>query len=284
MQKFIYIFLFLSINLLARASDYDALYDNITKDDNNITQSTIKRHLTSSYNLSAYESNYFLPISYRAEGDYADNANLGHEALQAETEFQISIKYDIASNVFGLGEVYSGAYTQKSFWQLYAGSAYFRESNYNPELFVVLPIVLDAHINGLKALQLGFAHQSNGRGGAEERSWNYIYTSIYFQIKQVFFDIRIYKDVGSLKYNKDLMDYLGYGYFRVIVPHKKHFFETKLTFCKEGYGSAQLDYTYPVPLRDDLFFYLKAFDGYAESLIDYNQKVTKFGFGFSISR
>jgi len=284
MPKLIYVSLFLSITLFGLTSDYNKLYENINKNGDAQTQETLKKHIFSSYNLTAYKTNYFLPLSYRLSGDYSDNTNLGHESFQTETEFQLSFKYDISTNLFGLGEVYTAAYTQKSFWQLYTESAYFRETNYNPEVFVRFPVTLFKKNNNFKAFQLGFAHQSNGRGGDEERSWNYLYTSMYFQIKSIFIDFRLWADVGSLEYNEDLMDYLGYGYFKIIMPYKKHFFKTKFKYCIEGYGSSELNYSYPVPLRDDLFFYLKVFDGYGESLIDYNQRVKKLGIGFSISR
>jgi len=51
--------------------------------------------------------------------------------------------------------------------------------------------------------------------------------------------------------------------------------------------------SYPVPLSDNVFFYLQAFSGfdfhgnfggYGQSLIDYDQKVNQVGFGLSISR
>ena len=152
--------------------EQNKLYKSLEKSDNEVTQETIRQYTQSLYNIKAHGANYFLPISYRSNGTYPDTNT--HEALDVETEFQFSIKYDYAANIFGLNEIYSVGYTQVSFWQLYAQPAYFRETNYNPEAFVTLPT---PDVDYLKAVRVSFAHQSNGRGGAEERSWNFVSSS-----------------------------------------------------------------------------------------------------------
>jgi len=79
--------------------------------------------------------------------------------------------------------VYSVAYTQLSFWQFYADSAYFRESNYNPEFFVTILLADAITRDFLKGTRIGLAHQSKGRGGRKERSWNYVHAALFFQYK-----------------------------------------------------------------------------------------------------
>ena len=138
------------------------LYESLEKQDDIDTDKTIRRYAQSLYNIKAHHPTYFLPISYRHDGKYASTN--GHNAKDLETEFQVSIKYDFSANIFDLNEVYTVAYTQLSFWQLYEESAYFRETNYNPEFFITFPIAEIYNTNFLKVLRLSFAHQSNGRG------------------------------------------------------------------------------------------------------------------------
>lgn len=138
------------------------LYESLEKPDDIDTDKTIRRYAQSLYNIKAHNPTYFLPISYRYDGKYASTN--GHNAKDVETEFQVSIKYDFSANIFDLNEVYTVAYTQLSFWQLYEESAYFRETNYNPEFFITFPIAEIYNTNFLKVLRLSFAHQSNGRG------------------------------------------------------------------------------------------------------------------------
>ena len=252
------------------------------------TQSTIKQYVESLYNIKAHNANYFLPLSMRVDnGSYANTGTglTAHSAQQYETEFQVSIKYDIASNLFGLNEIYTAAYTQLSFWQLYADSAYFRETNYNPEAFVTFPVLMPEDLAFVKAIRVGFAHESNGRGGFEERSWNYFYATGYFQYGYLFGELKLWSSWNSaLKYNPDLLEYLGNGYIKFSLPYKKHIAQLKLQTAFNGHYLAELNYSYPMFGRDDLFLYVKGFSGYGESLIDYNNEVQKIGFGFSISR
>jgi len=285
MYKYFLIFLIVFTNVQGEDKDYKLLYDNISHSDDNITKETMRRYIYSDYNIKPYLTNYFIPVSYRLKKEYIDNTNLAHESAQTEAEFQISIKYEIGADLFGLDEVYSAAYTQKSFWQLYVDSAFFRETNYNPEAFVQFPVTVDYKSNGIKAIQLGFAHMSNGRGGEEERSWNYFYTNLYFQISPVFLDLKFWYRVNDTQdYNPKLIDYLGHGQVRFMLPYKNHIIETKFRYSSLAGVTTELNYSHPVFLRDDLFFYVKAFNGFGESLIDYNQRIKKIGIGFSISR
>jgi phospholipase A1 len=243
------------------------------------TAYTIRQYAQSLYNVKAYKANYFLPVSYRYRGKYRTlNEN---EIKKLEMEFQVSLKYDFATNILGLHEIYSFGYTQKSFWQAYGESAYFRESNYNPEFFTTIP-VNDKHI---KAVRISIAHQSNGRGGEEERSWNYMSGSVYYQTGLLFTELRLwYRFHDAIDYNPDLIDYMGHGELRFLLPYKKHLAKLLLRSNFDGANALEFSYTYPFFHSKDLFFYLKVFHGYGESLIDYNHYIDKVGFGFSISR
>lgn len=258
------------------------LLKTIDKSMDKETQETIKQYAQSMYNIKAHGANYFLPVSYRFNDVYPSTN--GHTAKAIETEFQFSIKYDFATSLLGLDEIYSFAYTQKSFWQLYEESAYFRETNYNPEAFVTIPMGEWNYLSALKALRFSFEHQSNGRGGAEERSWNYSVATLYFQTGPLFTELQVWKDVGSLEYNLDLMEYMGYGQVKFILPYKKHLLKVAFRDPFSRTRGSELNYTYPMNKSNDLFFYLKAFSGYGESLIDYDNRVEKIGIGFSISR
>jgi len=263
------------------------IYKTLEKSQDKETQNTIRQYTNSLYSIKAYKSNYFLPISYRDGGSYADTN--GHESKDIETEFQVSLKFDFASNFFGIGEIYSIAYTQLSFWQLYSESAFFRETNYNPEIFMTIPLDAIGGTDFLKAVKLGFEHESNGRGGDEERSWNRVTSTLIFQYEAIFSELKLWYRVDNLNhksrdYNPYLVDYLGYGHLKFILPYKKHLFDILFRYNFDSKGAVEAHYSYPVLGRDDLFLYLKGFSGYGESLIDYNHNVNKVGIGFSISR
>ena len=259
------------------------LYHSLHKIQNPQTQETLRKYTQSLYNIKAHGANYFLPVSYRDDGNYAPTN--GHLAQRVETEFQVSLKYDFAGDVLGLSEIYSASYTQHSFWQLYEESAYFRETNYNPELFVTFPIASLADAQFVKAFRLAFAHESNGRGGADERSWNYLSMSTYTQYHSLFTELKLwYRLPDARDYNPDLIDYMGHGQLRFMFPYKKHMTQLLLRSNFQDTSAVELNYTYPAFSRDDLFLYVKGFSGYGESLIDYDKPINKIGIGFSISR
>ncbi|MEA2091195.1 MAG: phospholipase A [Campylobacterota bacterium] len=259
------------------------LYRTIERSEDSQTQGTIRQYTQSLYNIKAHKANYFLPLSYRYDGVYADTN--GHEAQKLETEFQVSIKFDFASSLLGLNEIYSVAYTQLAFWQLYSDSAYFRETNYNPELYITIPASAIDDVKFIKAIRVALEHESNGRGGLEERSWNFLSSSFYFQYKTIFSELKLWTRLpDNIDYNPDLIDYMGHGHIKFMLPYEKHFFEFKLRHSFRDYGAVEANYSHPVIGRDDLFLYIKTFNGYAESLVDYNNYINKVGIGLSISR
>ena len=281
MFKVIFLVLVLACSTFASPAqkEKESLYKSLDATDKE-TEATLKQMVNSLYNIHAYKTNYFLPLDYKYTGTYKDTN--GHQAESTETQFQFSLRYDIGANLFGLNEIYTVAYTQKSFWQLYVDSAYFRETNYNPEFFVTFPMALKDDEYGLKAMKIAIAHQSNGRGSTDERSWNYVSSSFIFQYHYLFTELKLWTSWKSAleKYNPDLLDYLGYGSLKFILPYKKHL----MSFKVNSKGSMNADYSYPITKRQDLFLYIKAFSGYGESLIDYDNYINKIGIGFSISR
>lgn len=263
--------------------EYKKLYASLSDSGNAQTENTIRKYAQSLYNIKAHDTNYFLPASYRLDGEYGTVNE--HETGTTEAEFQFSIKYDFAANLLGFNEIYSFGYTQLSFWQFYQESAFFRETNYNPEFFITFPIAEYLTGKPLKALRISFAHESNGRGGEEERSWNYFSLSAYFQYKALFMDLTLWHRLpDTTDYNPELIDYMGHGHLRFMLPYKKHIAQMILRSNFDAKSSIELNYSHPISSRDDLFLYIKAFSGYGESLIDYNNNINKIGIGFSISR
>lgn len=83
------------------------------------------------WGITAHQNNYFLPIAYSSyKGTHKD----------ITSEFSISLKKLIASDIIGLNEDYYFAYTQLSWWDIYADSSPFYENNYQPEIYTQIPV------------------------------------------------------------------------------------------------------------------------------------------------
>ena len=255
-------------------------YENLDKTADSKTNSSLKQILTKNFNLYPYKKNYFLPITY--------DSNKKDDRKKFETKFQFSIQKPIVHNFLGLNETISFGYTQKSFWQTTKDSAPFRETNYMPEIFLKAPVV---H-NYLKGYKVSFIHESNGRDEQNSRSWNRIYLQSYLQFDELFVIPKVWSRIPEDKKNDDnpnIEDYYGYGDLKLVYPYKKHLFEltlkNNLKFDEDNKTSAKFDYTFPLTnSNQDTFGYLQIFHGYGDSLIDYDKKINRIGFGISLSR
>jgi len=255
---------------------------------NKSTDENVKQLIFSSFDAKPYKMNYLLPFTYD---------NVAHpNRLQSETKFQISFKKSLGKNIFGFRNELFFAYTQQSWWQTSAASTPFRESNYEPELFMMFPYA--SKNSPLKAYKIGVLHQSNGQGGLLSRSWNRIYLTGIFQQDGAFIIPRIWYRIpehtkanindANGDDNPDIYNYLGYGDLEISYPYKKHLFSlllrNNLKFKSGNKGAVQFDWTFPLPWISDTFGYLQIFSGYGESLIDYNKRNDKIGIGFAITR
>jgi phospholipase A1 len=217
--------------------------------------------------LSVHKETFILPFT---------TSNLYYGG-QSEIEFQISFKQQILHLPFYF------AYTQKSFWQAYnaANSSPFRETNYNPEIFYrFAPGALPLKSLGLDA---GAEHESNGQSGTLSRSWNRVYLAPYLpQGKSLWywkFWLRI-PEPASTDDNPDITDYTGWSEL-----HYRHRFNNGQFIHimlrgnpATGKGAVSLNYSF-AGSPDSYHYVLHLFSGYDESLIDYNRKNTRIGFG-----
>ncbi|PHR56196.1 MAG: hypothetical protein COA44_08890 [Arcobacter sp.] len=271
------------------------------------------------FGLQAYNTNFYLPISYAHDKPTRINSLYHRDdpnspipsditySENVEAQFQLSLKKQISYDFFGLNEFIYFAYTQKVWWQIYADSAPFRETNYLPEFFMTVPssFKMDEAI-GLKAIKYGFIHESNGQEGYRSRSWNRVYLTGMWQWGNLFAATRAwyrlnenekpadYDSLGPIGANSkgddnpDIAEYLGYGDIRLSYLNGKSQYEVllrnNLRLNSQNKGAIEFSWSYPFFDSPNTFWYIKLFNGYGESLIDYDNEVTKASIGFSFSR
>jgi len=205
-----------------------------------------------------------------------------------ELKFQISIKQHL---LFGW---YAG-YTQKSFWRVadQEDSRPFRETNYDPELFWRSPQLRTARWGTWQLDFSPFEHESNGQREPSSRSWNRTYLRPRVLFEHFDIDLKLWHRYSEQARqfesdpagdeNPDIQDYLGNGELRVGINGPG---DTRLELMgrnnlhtHKGAFQAELS----VPMFDgNVALYLQAFDGYGESLIDYNRSLTAYGIGVRV--
>lgn len=235
--------------------------------------------------INLYNPSYLLPFYLTKNPYYAiyvnetpNNQIVKEEELKAYFSFVVPlIRHMYKEKPLSLNV----AYSQLMYWQVYAKSQYFRETNYEPELFV------ENHFSRYFAGEAGLNHQSNGRGGYLERSWNRAWLQLKFTGRCWLVQLRGWALVGenysSRLHNPDIAWYLGHE--NLVFSYQWGQLKTSLELqniesgLKRGYVQTTLSW----PILKNMALYMQFFNGYGQSLIEYNHKNTGVGIGLALN-
>ena len=265
--------------------------------DNRITQETETGDRP--YVITPHKVNYILPVTYNSSPNmepFAQEAKEHPFTLDnLEAKFQISFKFPLWHNVFGDNGHLFAAYTNQSYWQVYNKdiSSPFRETNHEPEVFMLF--TNDWQLGPLKNSfwGVGAVHQSNGQAGSLSRSWNRIYGMMVFDSGPFALEAKAWwripedeKETPTSPQgddNPDITDYMGNVEFRGVYGLDEHRFTLMVRnyVQKPNYGAVEFTWSYPI--MGNLRLYTQYFNGYGESLIDYNSHNQRIGIGISIN-
>ncbi|MFN4317709.1 phospholipase A [Acinetobacter parvus] len=248
------------------------------------------------WNIRAYQPVYLLPAFWTSDKNEfpsspnpQNTVNEKQELTSSEAKFQISFKTKAWENILGNnGDLWIG-YTQSSRWQVYNSeeSRPFRETNYEPEASLMFRT--NYEILGLNARLLGVTlnHQSNGRSDPLSRSWNRVIFNLGFEKDNFALMLRPWYRVeenAKDDNNPDIKDYIGRGDLTAFYRKGENDFSVMLRHSLKGgdksHGAVQFDWAFPI--KGKLRGHLQLFDGYGESLIDYNHHATYAGLGVSL--
>lgn len=244
---------------------------------------------TNEFSLLTHRGNYLLPFAYNFKAEENEVLNLAGDTRPldpAEFKFQLSFKTLVWDEILDTRAQLYAAYTNESWWQAYNRdeSSPFRETNHQPEIFVDMPTGLRLGTWELDNVRLGVSHQSNGRSGDFSRTWNRIFAE--FIVSNEYNEIRFmpWKSISDIEDNPDIEDFRGR--FELAGTHhiSDHTLAWKArhTLDSNSRGSIQIDWSFPIGGRDDVMFLVQYFDGYGESLIDYDIKIRRLGLGFQL--
>jgi phospholipase A1 len=245
--------------------------------------------------ITPHKPNYMLPVTYLSSPNHLPFASDERKLERVEMKFQFSFKLPLAENLlWGNGDLYF-AYTNLSFWQAYnsAISSPFRETNHEPELFLDFDSDIDLMGVTNRKIIVGAVHQSNGRSGSLSRSWNRLYADFLFEKGDFYFSLKPWlripespkktPDDPSGDDNPDILKYMGYGEFSVLYKMGTQSVGVMLrnNLRSDNMGAVQIDWTFPMTRR--LKGYVQYFNGYGESLIDYNTSSNRIGAGLLLT-
>lgn len=241
--------------------------------------------------LTSHRPNYVLPLTYvrlpRHEGTNDDES--------IELQFQLSQKVLLVDGMIGRRGHLFAAYTNRSFWQAYnsGASSPFRETNHEPEL--LLAFEHDWTVFGFRNVvnQFSLNHQSNGRSGSESRSWNRIILNAIFERENFVFSLRPWyriperaktseEDTGGDD-NPGIENYIGRLEWTGGWMRGNNLYSVML---RNGLGHdyrGAIELSWSFPIHRNIKATVRYFNGYGESLINYDRWSESLGVGFLIT-
>ncbi|MFT6270497.1 MAG: phospholipase A1 [Alphaproteobacteria bacterium] len=247
------------------------------------------------FSLVQHRQNYLLPISYSTGPNPVTLDGVGEEQIDRfEAKYQISVKTPLWLQEDYASGVYFG-FTAVSFWQLYNDetSKPFRETNYQPEVFYQFNTNISLAGYKFNLFRIGLNHMSNGQSGLKSRSWNRITATALFSDQNTAYFLRTWLRLPEEEKmslldplgddNPDINDYygrveLGFGY-RLGNLDITSSIRNNLSIDDNRSG-VEINITYPFNKRYDVL--VQYFNGYGDSLIDYNRHQQRFSIGMQI--
>lgn len=241
--------------------------------------------------ITFFKQNYIIPYYYTGSPYnkiYVNQIPEGERISRGEVKYQLSLKVPVWKKMLGSNSSLYFGYTQLSYWQAYNKNAFFRETDFQPELFVTnqmsIPLWQDWKVS---AINVGVVHESNGFGNELERSWNRIYLEAVTSTDNFMLSVKpwyVIRDTTYRKFNPHMASYLGYGQVTVAYKLFNHVITLQSHNLIESGGrraSALASYTFP--LTTYLNGFVQIFSGYGQSLIEYNHRTNSAGVGIALN-
>lgn len=195
-------------------------------------------------------------------------------AVNSDVKFQISLGIRLTKNTLPWNTYLFLTYTQKAFWNVFEKSLPMHDLNFNPGIGLSRPFFVNDRYIG--KLSLMVEHESNGKDGDASRSWNKVSLGGSVLINEwLMVHSKFWVPIVDSGYNKDIIRYSGLWQtgFMAYTPTKK--LSLGVTLVKRaGWNfnfNTIVDFIWRVSDKTNLNLLLQYYNGYGESMIDYNQ-------------
>lgn len=252
---------------------------------------------SNTFAILPHKPNYILPVTYfNANETPYEEALQGYNLDDLEMKFQVSLKYAISTDLFVNDLNLYAAFTSTSYWQAYNEdiSSVFRETNYEPELIFSYHKPWSLFGLTIDNSALSFNHQSNGKAGSLSRSWNRIIGAVTVVNDNLIWNFRAWYripedektsvDDSSGDDNPNIENFMGYGELGLVwkvTPEQNIDVMVRNNLKSDNKGAIQIGWSFP--LTNHLRGYVEYFNGYGESLIYYNEKISRIGVGVKLT-
>ena len=199
---------------------------------------------------------------------------------------QVSFKYRLFKK---LGVYFS--YTSTVLWDTKNDSSPLRDITFSPEVYYRYTHKHPA----IASIDTGYTHSSNGQDGDDSRGLNRLFVRFNNNIKlnhiHLFLVTNVYATLSKGAENQDISDYMGFWDTRMVMmnlfKHEQLTLGLNINSGENGLpfnrGSYMLDALYKIQYVDfNPYLYVQYFNGYGETILNYNQKSDKIRVGIAL--
>lgn len=192
----------------------------------------------------------------------------------SDVKFQISIAQKLTRSVLPWHTYIFLMYTQKTFWNVFEKSLPMHDLNFNPGIGWSKPFFnKDRYVGKLTLL---LEHESNGRDSIQSRSWNRISIGGSVLIDPwIMVHGKVWIPIIDGQNNRDILNYCGIYQTGVEIATPDRKFIWDITFVKrKGWNlnfNTIFEFSWRFHKKSNQYFFLQYYNGYGESLLDYNQ-------------
>lgn len=256
---------------------------------------SVSQAIGNPFAFSQHRLNYILPFTYVSDPNTLSASGLNTENVDnVEAKYQISVKLPIYQEDNSTSGLYFG-FTAVSYWQVYNSEASkpFRETNYEPEVFYSWRNELTFAGFKFNQIRFGLTHQSNGQSDVRSRSWNRLFASAMFSDEDSFYHVKAWYRIKEDEKtdpsdsagddNPDITKFMGhteFGYGTKLGEFNVMALVRNNLKTSDNKGSVELNLSYPISTRYNVL--LQYFNGYGDSLVDYNRHQQRIGLGIQL--
>ena len=203
----------------------------------------------------------------------------------SDVKFQISFQQRLTKSVLPWNTYLYLFYSPKALWNVFERSLPFHDLNFNPGLGISRYVILKNRLVGKVTLMI--EHESNGRDGTASRSWNKIsWAGEAYISPNLMAHAKFWIPIVDGKYNKDILKYSGISQagFQAISNDDKWVLDMTLV-KRKGWNfnfNTIVQLGYRLNHNSNQFLMLQYYNGYGETLLDYNQYHSRIRIGLLI--
>ncbi|MBE6316764.1 MAG: phospholipase [Bacteroidales bacterium] len=203
----------------------------------------------------------------------------------SDVKFQISFQQRLTKSVLPWNTYLYLFYTQKAMWNVFERSLPFHDLNFNPGIGLSRYVILKNQLIGKITMMI--EHESNGRDGTASRSWNKIsWAGEAYVSPNLMAHAKFWIPIIDGQYNKDILKYMGVSQAGFQAKSTDDKWVLDMTLVKrQGWNlnfNTIVQLGYRINHNSNQFIMLQYYNGYGESMLDYNQYHSRIRFGLLI--